>query len=240
MLGGSDKKEFVVVKYYAHYCKICQRAGMQFKKIATEYPDISFGKVESMVLPDSANTLRSLGVSKFPFVQIYRKGQCVASFSTGPSHLFVKKVRDTIDSCLKRSPEEWNAFLSEFSSEIESNRQARETLLLPWQGRFLPFFEKTWWRKGWIEILGTAKPVESTGVQAKKYNQPWGTNPSIYAPPTRWNLPRLYIYSQFAFCNQQENLSYAFPPSAHLFTSRRKIFPFFRNPLWSLTPKLSR
>jgi thioredoxin-like negative regulator of GroEL len=129
MQGGANNQEFVVIKYYAHYCKICQRAGMQFKKIATEYPNVSFGKVESMVFPDSANTLRSLGVSKFPFVQIYRNGQCVASFSTGPSHLFVKKVRDTIDTCLKRSPDEWDAFLSEFANEIESNRQAREELL---------------------------------------------------------------------------------------------------------------
>jgi len=104
------------------------------------------------------------------------------------------------------------------------------------------FFWENMMKKGLDWNLGNGKPVESTGVQAKKIqpNQPWGTNPSIYAPPTRWNLPRLYIYSQFAFCNQQENLSYAFPPSAHLFTSRRKIFPFFRNPLWSLTPKLSR
>lgn len=124
--GNPEENDLVVVKYYAHYCKICQRAGMQYKKIATEYPNLSFGKVESMVFPDSANTLRSLGVSKFPFVQIFRNGQCVASFSTGPSHLFVKRVRDTIDTCLRRTPDEWNSFLSDFATEIESNRRARE------------------------------------------------------------------------------------------------------------------
>lgn len=128
MLGSQNEDELMVVKYYAHYCKICQRAGIQLKKIASEYPDVRFAKVESMVFPDSAQSLRSLGVTKFPFVQIYRKGQCVASFSTGPSHLFVKKVRDTIDICLNRSPEEWESFVSEFSNEIEANQQARESL----------------------------------------------------------------------------------------------------------------
>lgn len=128
MFGGQDGNDLTVVKYYAHYCKICQRAGIQFQKIATEHPNVRFGRVESMVIPDSANTLRSLGVTKFPFVQIYRRGQCVASFSTGPSHLFAKKVRDTIAICLNRTPEEWDAFTTEFSSEIESNREARESL----------------------------------------------------------------------------------------------------------------
>lgn len=130
MVGGREDDQLTVVKYYAHYCKICQRAGIQLKKVASEYPDVRFGKVESMVFPDSAQTLRSLGVSKFPFVQIYRRGQCVASFSTGPSHLFVKKIRDTIDICRNRTPEEWDAFTTEFSNEIESNRQARENLSL--------------------------------------------------------------------------------------------------------------
>jgi len=128
-MAGTDEEELTIVKFYAHYCKICQRAGMQFKKISAEYPQVRFGKVESQVFPDSANTLRDLGVSKFPFIQIFRKGQCVASFSTGPSHIFVKKVRDTLDTCLQRTPEEWDAFTTEFSNEIEANRQARESLL---------------------------------------------------------------------------------------------------------------
>lgn len=127
-MNGSGGDELTVIKYHAHYCKICQRAGIQLKKVASEFPDVRFGKVESMVFPDSANTLRSLGVSKFPFVQIYRHGECVASFSTGPSHMFVKRVRDTIGDCQRRSPEEWQHFTTEFANEIASNHEARQAL----------------------------------------------------------------------------------------------------------------
>lgn len=127
-MNGVGGDELTVVKYHAHYCKICQRAGIQLKKVASEFPNVRFGKVESMVFPDSANTLRGLGVTKFPFLQIYRRGQCVASFSTGPSHMFAKRVRDTLTDCEQRTPAEWDAFVSEFSNEISSNQEARSIL----------------------------------------------------------------------------------------------------------------
>jgi thiol-disulfide isomerase/thioredoxin len=161
---SSSNDRFVVIKYYASYCKICQRAGIQLKKIATEYPPtiVQFAKIEASVLGSissgtshdrqppppqqqqhqsvpatttsstststSADVLRTLGVTKFPFVQIYRNGFCVASFSTGPSHLFVKRVRDTINLCLERTPDIWTEYRAEFDDEIQSNRKARQSL----------------------------------------------------------------------------------------------------------------
>mmetsp|Transcript_20255 Transcript_20255/g.36555 ORF Transcript_20255/g.36555 Transcript_20255/m.36555 type:complete len:259 (-) Transcript_20255:310-1086(-) len=126
---GHDDDGLTLVKYYANYCKICQRASIQLKKVAKEYPNVQFAKVEQGVMTQpSAETLRTLGVRKFPFVQIYRGGKCVASFSTGPSHIFVKKVRDTLDMCLDRTPEDWDAFVNQFYAEIEENTQARRSL----------------------------------------------------------------------------------------------------------------
>jgi thiol-disulfide isomerase/thioredoxin len=130
MQGDASSDKLVVVKFYAHYCKICQRAGIQLKKVAGEYPDIDFCKVECLVIPDTANTLRSLGVTRFPFVQIYRQGQCVASFATGPSHLFVKRIRATLDECQKRTESEWDPFVETISSEIQSNLRVRKNLTL--------------------------------------------------------------------------------------------------------------
>jgi thiol-disulfide isomerase/thioredoxin len=118
-----------LVLFHAHYCKICQRAGIQLNKAAKEYPSVNFAKVESQVFPEpAADNLRTLGVSKFPFIQIYRKGQCVASFSTGPTHMFMKKVRDTLDLCLERDEDCWNGFVTEFAEPIESNQSARRNL----------------------------------------------------------------------------------------------------------------
>jgi thiol-disulfide isomerase/thioredoxin len=132
MQGDASPDKLVVVKFYAHYCKICQRAGIQLKKVAGEYPDIDFCKVECLVIPDTANTLRSLGVTRFPFVQIYRQGQCVASFATGPSHLFVKRIQATLDECQKRTESEWDQFVETLSTEIQSNLGVRTNLsLLP-------------------------------------------------------------------------------------------------------------
>lgn len=127
-MSGAKGEDLTVIKYYANYCKICQRTGIQFKKISGEYPNVRFGKVESHVFPNTVATLKSLGVTKFPFIQIYNKGQCVASFSTGPSLIFVKKIRDTIDGCLDRTPEEWAAFTSDIAADIEENQLARQAL----------------------------------------------------------------------------------------------------------------
>jgi len=121
----SQQSKFVVVEYFASYCKLCQRAGMIFKKIAMENSakPVSFHKLEASRLP--SDTLRTLGVTKFPYIQIFYRGDCVASFSTGASHVFGPRVRDTIDLCLARSDEEWQDFGRDFGKEIQENRDAR-------------------------------------------------------------------------------------------------------------------
>ncbi|MGK3750763.1 MAG: thiol-disulfide isomerase/thioredoxin [Bacillariaceae sp.] len=121
-----------LILYHASYCKICQRAGMQLIRASKEYPSVKFAKIEASIFPDPATPkLKSLGVTKFPFIQIYRYGKCVASFSTGPTHMFMRRVRDTLDLCLERDEECWNNFVTEFSNEIESNQLSRNNLLSP-------------------------------------------------------------------------------------------------------------
>lgn len=127
--SDGDAFELTLVLFHAHYCKICQRATMQLVKAAKEYPSVRFAKVESRVFPEpSSDNLRSIGVSKFPFIQIFRNGDCVASFSTGPTHLFLRRIRETLDLCLERDEERWTGFTREFVSEIQENRDARERL----------------------------------------------------------------------------------------------------------------
>lgn len=134
-INGNDERDLTLVLFHAHYCKICQRATMQLTKAAREYPSVNFAKVESKVIPEpAADNLRTLGVSKFPFVQVYRRGDCVASFSTGPTHMFLRKVRGTLDLCLERDEDCWDDFSNDFQTEIQSNRDARNQLrpdLLP-------------------------------------------------------------------------------------------------------------
>jgi thiol-disulfide isomerase/thioredoxin len=126
---NSDDDQLLVVKYYANYCKACQRASISYKKLAAEFikAGVQFARVEASTQWSAAD-LRPLGVTKFPFVQIYRRGRCVASFSTGPSHLFQRVVRETLTTCLQRNVDEWDRLLADFTDEIAENCAARHDL----------------------------------------------------------------------------------------------------------------
>lgn len=121
----------VVVLYAAAFCKLCQRATMVFKQIAAKRqqadPRLKFCRLE--VTTSDGHYMKPLQISKFPFVQIFYDHECVASFSTGPSHQFRKKVDDTVDACVKRTPEDWGEVRQQFRSEIEENRRVRKELM---------------------------------------------------------------------------------------------------------------
>ena len=130
-IADNNSDQLTLILFHAHYCKICQRATMQLTKAAREYPNVNFAKVESKVVPEpQADNLRALGITKFPFVQIFRHGDCVASFSTGPTHMFLRSVRGTLDLCLQRDNQAWSDFAIEFEEYIRENRDAR-SLVLP-------------------------------------------------------------------------------------------------------------
>ena len=128
--NDNNSDQLTLILFHAHYCKICQRATMQLTKAAREYPNVNFAKVESKVIPEpQADNLRTLGITKFPFVQIFRHGDCVASFSTGPTHMFLRSVRGTLDLCLQRDDQAWSDFAIEFEQYIQENRDARSQVL---------------------------------------------------------------------------------------------------------------
>lgn len=128
--NADETSDLTLVLFHAHYCKICQRATMQLTKAAREYPNVHFAKVESKVIPEpQGDNLRALGITKFPFVQIFRHGDCVASFSTGPTHMFMRSVRGTLDLCLGRDDQAWKDFSMEFQQYIQENRDARGRVL---------------------------------------------------------------------------------------------------------------
>lgn len=121
VLQKSPPNGLVVIKYHAKFCKVCARVMIKYKKLAdrlsatkTSVP-ISFADVELTANKDLCSTL---GVKKFPFVQIYRNMECVASFGTGPAHNFKKVVDDSISDKLKMTDEDWDRFRYEYEKEI--------------------------------------------------------------------------------------------------------------------------
>ena len=98
------------------------------KKRLADHQPASFAVLEVSVL--GTPTVKSLGVTLTPFVQIYRNGNCVASFATGPVYNFAQKTGSTIDICLQRNEKEWTDFETEFAEPIANNRAVMERLLM--------------------------------------------------------------------------------------------------------------
>ena len=71
-----------------------------------------------------------LEIKKFPFVQMYRNNECVASFGTGPAHNFQRAVGGTLDEKLSLTKEQWDSFRSEFKNEIAGGLEKLESLRL--------------------------------------------------------------------------------------------------------------
>lgn len=122
-------------RFHAKFCKVCARVILKYKKMAnkltapgveTQVP-IRFISVESTANP---KIIQQLGVKKFPFIQIYRNKECVASFGTGPAHNFQRMVGNTVDQKLSTSQSDWDAFRAEFKEEISSGLENLELLRL--------------------------------------------------------------------------------------------------------------
>lgn len=133
LVENTERNELVVVKFHAKWCKVCARVILKFKKMAdqilkTNTPvPIRFVSVE---ITDNPQLCSTLGVKKFPFIQIYRNKECIAAFGTGPAHNFQKVFGDTLDQKLKCTDDEWNAFRADFKDVIAENLEKLEMLRL--------------------------------------------------------------------------------------------------------------
>lgn len=116
-----------VIKFYSKSCPLCKRIELKYKKMAHVYQKapIRFAEVDKAIHPDLCNTL---GVDRFPFIQIYRNGQCVASHGTESDKTFGPIVNDTIQRELCMRNEEWEAFLTSFAEPIRQGAEKIQKL----------------------------------------------------------------------------------------------------------------
>lgn len=134
-IENAEENELVVVKYHAKWCKVCARAIMKYKQMAIKYSSpemqtpvpIKFVSIESS---ENMEVIEQFGIKRFPFMQIYRNKECVASFGTGPAYNFNKVVGSTIEQKLNTPVSEWDAFRNEFKNEISEGLQNLEFLRL--------------------------------------------------------------------------------------------------------------
>lgn len=111
-----------VIKFYSRSCPLCKRIEMKYKKMAHVYQNapIRFAQVDKAI---NADFCTILGIDRFPYIQIYRNGQCVAAHGTDSDKTFGPIVNDTIQRELSMRQDEWDAFLTAFAEPIRQGSE---------------------------------------------------------------------------------------------------------------------
>lgn len=126
-IDSAPQDSLLVVKYYANSCPLCKRIELKYKKMARFYQTapIQFAEIEKTAHPDIFPTL---GVSTYPYIQIYRNGQCVAGHGTESDKSFEPVVNDTIQRELQMTTDDWDSFLSAFAGYIQASAAKMDAL----------------------------------------------------------------------------------------------------------------
>lgn len=90
---NEHSEKLVVVDAYARWCGACRALYPKLGKLAKEYPDVVFVKVN---FDDNKELCRSLGVKVLPYFKFYRGNEgCVASFSASIAK--IKLLRESLE-----------------------------------------------------------------------------------------------------------------------------------------------
>mmetsp|Transcript_33626 Transcript_33626/g.132558 ORF Transcript_33626/g.132558 Transcript_33626/m.132558 type:complete len:163 (-) Transcript_33626:391-879(-) len=79
ILNESD--DVVLVKFYAPWCRACDKAGRLLEAVTPQYPEVSFNQIN---FSTNRELCRSLGIKAMPTFHIYHDGVKIDDFSCGP------------------------------------------------------------------------------------------------------------------------------------------------------------
>jgi thiol-disulfide isomerase/thioredoxin len=117
-LDDAPQDSLCVVEFYGKNCPLCKRVALKYKKIANTYSKdgVRFAQMEH---PANKPVMDVLGIRHFPFLHVYRNGQCVAAHGTESDTTFEGIVKDTIQRELDMTDVDWNNFLTAFAGHIQ-------------------------------------------------------------------------------------------------------------------------
>ncbi|KAG7365417.1 thioredoxin [Nitzschia inconspicua] len=126
-IDNAPQDTLVAVKFYGKSCPLCKRVAIKYKKMARYYSTapIQFAEIEKTAHPQLFDTLE---ITTFPYLQLYRNGQCIASHGTESDSMFERIVHNTIQNFLLMQPEHWKSFLTSFAEPIGKATQNYETM----------------------------------------------------------------------------------------------------------------
>lgn len=107
----SKDDRLCIIKFYATWCKSCQKFGLRYDKLASIHGDIVDPKDKTRVLDEgqvrfaevefsaNAKMCRTLGIKRLPYVHFYRGAEGrLAEFAAGPSkfNLVIDKLKELL------------------------------------------------------------------------------------------------------------------------------------------------
>ncbi|KAL3922270.1 MAG: hypothetical protein SGILL_002294 [Bacillariaceae sp.] len=118
MIDNAPPNTLVAMKFYGTSCPLCKRISIKYKKMSRFYGNapIVFCEIHNRAHPQLFDTL---GITTFPYLQLYRNQQCIASHATVSETVFERIVNDTIQQFLSmRGESQWTSFLENFQEPI--------------------------------------------------------------------------------------------------------------------------
>ncbi|KAL7562853.1 hypothetical protein ACA910_002470 [Epithemia clementina (nom. ined.)] len=126
-IDNAPKDSLVAVKFFGKSCPLCKRVALKYKRMAQFYAmaPIQFAEIEKTVNPQLFD---SLEITTFPYLQLYRNGQCIASHGTQSESMFERIVHDTIQHFLLMQGDHWESFLTSFAEPIGKATRNYQTM----------------------------------------------------------------------------------------------------------------
>lgn len=91
-----NQSKIAIVDFYASWCGSCRLFAPTFDKLATEFTDMEFYKVDGDEFPE---TREGLNIDNLPFVAIYENGKAIGGLNISKEEAlrdFIAKVRSKV------------------------------------------------------------------------------------------------------------------------------------------------
>mmetsp|Transcript_13461 Transcript_13461/g.19015 ORF Transcript_13461/g.19015 Transcript_13461/m.19015 type:complete len:194 (-) Transcript_13461:77-658(-) len=114
LIDNTPEEQLLVVQFTSRYCKACQRIMTHYKKLDRKEPKVQFAVLDCTKM--NHISLKKLGVTSFPVVQVWRDGKLVSSFRSIED--YSKNLNNIVKTCKRRSKKGWEKFWEENAAQV--------------------------------------------------------------------------------------------------------------------------
>uniref|UniRef100_A0A7S4M8S6 Thioredoxin domain-containing protein n=1 Tax=Odontella aurita TaxID=265563 RepID=A0A7S4M8S6_9STRA len=135
-----------IVKFYASWCKSCQKFGVRYKRLALEEGDkvdrdgesVERGRVRFAEVEFNSNIklCRSLGIKRLPYIHMYMgsEGTLIEDFSCSPKKFqdVIDKLNENVDATVediafRKEMDTGSALLDDIAADLQIKSQRENT-----------------------------------------------------------------------------------------------------------------